>query len=174
MTSYSFYMAIIAGYQQIKRPVKYLYEHSRVKIYGRRALSYFANGESEYTSQILQQYLQQQAIYTNITYVIRPDRPRSQVELARQSVYNHVYLTAHDGEKKIIIDPSYKQFLFWGVGKTSKWTSPYTEYLFNLPPVFIGTIAELQDLQRDLRKRRQNDPEHRDEEQYYLDDWYVL
>ena len=82
----------------------------------------------------------------------------------------HTYLTinAHEAKgnyKKVwIVDVLHRNLFMLHRGRVEKWSSPYAEYLFSsLPPVFVGTIEEMEQLNEDLAKRRHDDIWHKDD-----------
>ncbi|OGT38289.1 MAG: hypothetical protein A3F12_05260 [Gammaproteobacteria bacterium RIFCSPHIGHO2_12_FULL_38_14] len=52
-----------------------------------------------------------------------------------------------------------------------KWFSNYAEYLYRLPPVFIGTDEELDQTLSDLYNRRQLDVLHKND--IWFNDWHL-
>ncbi len=93
----------------------------------------------------------------------------SEADNVKQQIY-HKYLTINFSgipEKKlceqniVIVDVLYRRLFMLYRGYTSKFNSPYAQHLFEtLPPIFIGTVKEMQDLCDSLKLLRTTDPLH--------------
>ncbi|MDP3560640.1 MAG: hypothetical protein Q8R83_00470 [Legionellaceae bacterium] len=152
--------------QYVNKPFRpAIYDYIRAKKYGNTIASYDGAGECGQITGSLQQYLLKvHGIKTN-RYLKDRWHEYSEKEL---SCYDHMFLRTSD--EKIIIDPTWKQLFFAKSGKTDKWFSDYTEYLYSLPPVFIGTSDILESTLDSLHKVRNTDPLHKDD--LWLPDWY--
>ena len=155
-----------------KHALSYLYEFTRRQTHGLSIQAYFGKGECGYTCNILKDYLVGNKIYETVDIYIKR-RTQYEIEMYKLSCNNHAFLQVVDEKNNcLIIDPTYKQLLFVGAGNVTKWCSAYTEYLFNLPPIFIGTKEELIKLLQDLKMKRLQDEEHCKDNDNILDDWY--
>lgn len=92
--------------------------------------------------------------------------------LEKRSQAEHMFLRAglKDNSREYIIDPTYKQLFIKKYGDVQKFDSSYATYLYNLPPVFIGTEEELSKLKSKLRKEKSLDFFH--EHDNYIDNWH--
>ena len=155
-----------------KQDLSILYEFTRRQTHGLSVQAYFGKGECGYTCNILKDYLVRNKIYKTVDIYIKR-RTRYEIEFHKLSCNDHAFLqTVDEKNNYYIIDPTYKQLLFVGAGNVTKWTSSYTEYLFNLPPIFIGTKQEIVKLLQDLKMKRLQDEEHCKDNDNILDDWY--
>jgi hypothetical protein len=82
----------------------------------------------------------------------------------------HFYVSVDEGQ--LIVDPLYRDLLMLGRGWTRKWTSPYSDLLYSLPPVFVGTVQEIADLITTMGVERQKDPDHVDDQLGDIMRWY--
>jgi len=91
-----------------------------------------------------------------------------------RSQCEHMFLKARLKDNlysdKYIIDPTYKQLFIKRYGDIRKFYSLYAEYLYRLPPVFIGTEDELETLKFTLDREKKFDFYH--ENDNYLDVWH--
>lgn len=141
-----------------------IYDRIRATKYGNTPASYDGAGECGHISNMLQEYLDVHGIKTN-RYLKNRWCDYSEKQLG---CYDHMFLCTSD--EKIIIDATWKQLFFDKSGKTDKWFSKYTEYLYILPPVFVGTPDLLRNTLHSLHKIRDSDPLHKDD--LWLPDWY--
>jgi heat shock protein HspQ len=145
-----------------------IFDRQRMDMYGRNILSYTGHGESMEISKIVKDYVSGKGVCKDLFH--EPKFYLSEIDIHkawdfRTSTSVHMFLKVKDKNNKIIvIDPTYKQFLYNGNGRIDKWFSPYMQHLFNLDPVFIGTENELEQMLLDLKKRRNNDCYHWDDE----------
>lgn len=116
-----------------------------------------------------EQYLKQLLPESHIEFIKKDDINAYRVvgENETGDTY-HMYLTINANKLEsinpknvLIVDVLYRNILMVHAGYTRKWTSKYGNYLFNtLPPIFVGTVQEMEDLIKDMKQRRQQDPEH--------------
>jgi hypothetical protein len=82
----------------------------------------------------------------------------------------HFYVSVDEGQ--LIVDPLYRDLLMLGRGLTRKWTSPYANLLYSLPPIFVGTVQEMSNLIAKMEVQRQKDPDHCDDLLGDIMRWY--
>jgi len=81
--------------------------------------------------------------------------------LRKRTKSEHTFIKTtlkEDGlEFNYIIDPTYKQLFIRRYGYVNQFNSSYANYLYSLPPVYIGTIQELDNLISKLERKRNID-----------------
>lgn len=147
-----FYYHILSHYKSLGLK-RYLFDYIRREKFGETKQAYSGNGECGNTCRLLKEsYLKDAKINVKV-----------QSNFSRE---DHMFLTWNS----FIIDPTYKQLLYINKGPVEKFHSPYMKYLFNLPPIFIGTSSEMYLLQKELKIIRSADFYHQNDEIY--DNWY--
>lgn len=136
-----------------------IFDSARVERYGRSSLAYNGRSESLVLSKMVKDYIVETQLFKEPKFY---HRTISILEsFAKRTVGSHMFLKVQDSKgKTIIIDPSYKSLLYRKFGHVDQWFSEYTEYLFHLDPVFIGTERELNNLLMNLSVKRCNDIYH--------------
>ncbi|SHO33123.1 Hypothetical protein BQ3484_55 [Cedratvirus A11] len=147
---------------------EYFYDTVREEKYGREPLAYDGQGCCEQICSHL------------VPYFTSPDCELSMVRnilnhdffITRDSFgqvysyprgYGHAYIKASFEGIDLYIDPTYKQLFISKRGPMSKFFSPYSEFLYSLPPVFAGTEEDFTDLVKELEERKRHDPYHKDD-----------
>ncbi len=156
-------------------PVIYrsLFDKARSEKLGYNQQTYDGHGNCQRLSELLKAELDRNKIFSgdigvfkSVTVQVK-HRSANEVRQLKLPINTHSFLLC---DKTLIIDPSYKQLLITKTGHNQKLFSPYAEYLYGLPPIFMGTIQDMRDLISKLGLYRSYDLTHQSD--FIADDWY--
>lgn len=143
-----------------------LFDQTRSQKFGFNQMSYDGHGNCGRLSELLKSDLDVRKTFKSVSVQLK-SRSIDEMTRLRLPVHNHAFLLC---DENIIIDPTYKQLFIYKVGRIEKFISPYADYLYSLPPIFMGTTQEMESLTKVLSSKRSYDHYHHTDP--LLDDWY--
>ncbi len=148
------------------------------EIYDRIRVAQFGRNEQSYSGNVWNHEMVKTAFQT--TQKILPDslcKKISKIEYSgsqyrenESGTSGHFYVSVDGG--KLIVDPLYRDLLMLSRGWTRKWTSPYANTVYSLPPVFVGSGKDMQDLINQMESERKKDPDHAEDLLGDIMRWY--
>jgi hypothetical protein len=167
--STQFFNVIKSHYKYNKYVWPSMYDSFRYKKYGLIG-SYDGHGQCGCVSKLLKDHIVSQKLFEDVS-ICKTVKSIEEATRNSLSCYDHVFLKVSNKSKnEFIVDGTYKQLFIQKRGPVDKCVSPYADYLYNLPPVFIGTYDDLFELMHDLQRIKSADPLHADD--IFITDWY--
>ena len=160
------FMVLTKKFESNPRKYSVLYDNPRAEIYGTNRLSYTGYARAEKINKILYDYINQEQKFTTVEMMIARRKLSDVIKHKLPSVH-HCYIVANDN---IIIDPTYRHLLINHTGNLDKTFSPYAEFVYNLPPIFIGTEFDVDILIAVAENEKEQDILHCADN--IIHDWY--
>lgn len=164
-SSMTFYKVIVKE-NKIKPFANEIFDTFRQEKYSDPLLSYDGRSESFKTSLLVKKHIINNNIYKHAKIKLcqineKYDHANS-LKYCRSNFHTFLKIE-HPIIEPLIIDPTYKDLFFVKRGRVEKWFSTYAEYLYRLPPVFIGTENNLKHLVEELQNLAELDEYHKDD-----------
>lgn len=160
--SINFYKTIGNYYKNRGYFPKVIYDCHRSERYSDKLLSYDGKGEDLESSLLIKNQVMKNNVFPHTR--VKLQKVNGGFHKGNVKASHHIYIRVdHPGLRSIIIDPTYKQLFFVKRGRIEKWFSPYAEYLYRLPPVFVGTETDLKAMVESLQVLAKLDEYHKED-----------